>query len=64
MRNLRDVYNLRSKAVHTGEIGPYSKALAPLTTGQELCRQSIVKVILNGGFPNWHQLVLGEEDVG
>ena len=63
-RNLRDVYNLRSKAVHTGEIGPYSDALAPLTTGQQLCRQSIVKVILNGGFPNWHQLVLGEEGVG
>ena len=64
MRDLRDVYDLRSKAVHTGDIGSYRDALALLTTGRQICRQSIVKVIFNCGFPNWHQLVLGEAGVG
>ena len=54
MRDLRDVYSLRSKAVHSGDIGSYGDAIAPLTTGLQLCRKSIVKVILNGGFPNWN----------
>ena len=60
MKDLRDVYDLRSKAVHTGDIGSRRDYAALQETGQQLCRQSIVKVIQNGSFPDWNALVLGE----
>ena len=62
MKDLRYVYGRRSKAVHTGDIGSLRDVAARLETGQQLCRQSIVKVIRKGGFPDWNQLVLGEAD--
>ena len=60
MKNLGDVYGLRSKAVHTGDIGSHHDTTEPLKEGQRLCRQSIVKVIQSGRFPDWNALVLGE----
>ena len=60
MKDLGDVYSLRSKAVHTGDVGSRRDFAALLETGQQLCRQSIVKVIRNGAFPDWNRLVLGE----
>ena len=64
MKDLRDVYGLRSKAVHTGDIGSRRDFAVLLERGQQLCQQSIVKVIRNGGFPDWNQLVLGEAGLG
>ena len=28
---------------------------------QDLCRQSIIKVLKNGQFPDWDSLILGDE---
>ena len=64
VKDLGGVYGLRSKAVHTGDIGSRRDFVVLLERGQQLCRQSIVKVIRNGGFPDWNQLVLGEADLG
>ena len=64
MKDLGGVYDLRSKAVHTGDIGSRRDFAVLLERGQQLCRQSIVKVIRNGGFPDWNQLVLGEAGLG
>ena len=57
----RKLYDLRSKAVHLGEVGPggtrnFAKR------GQDLCLQSITKVLRDGSFPrDWNRLVLGCE---
>ena len=64
IKDLGGVYDLRSKAVHTGDIGSRRDFAVLLERGQQLCRQSIVKVIRNGGFPDWNQLVLGEAGLG
>lgn len=62
VKELREIYQQRSHAVHSGAVK--SKVATPEFTqrAQDLCRQSIVKVIKNGQFPDWSRLVLGDED--
>ena len=60
MKTLGDVYGLRSKAVHTGDVGSHRESAELLERGQRLCKQSILKAIQSGGFPDWNALVLGE----
>lgn len=63
IKEFREIYEQRSKAVHKGEIDldnaatPSFKERAP-----KLCLQSIKKVMENGQFPDWNQLVLGDSD--
>ena len=59
-KEFRSIYDRRSEAVHTGKISlPWPSSLEALERAQQLCRQSIIKIIKDGGFPDWHDLVLG-----
>ena len=64
MRDLRDLYDLRSETVHTGDISSKRNVRELTQSGQQLCLLSIVKVIHDGRFPDWAYLVLGEADSG
>ena len=58
--DFRKIYDLRSKAVHTGNLNRTERAPEFMANAQALCLKSIVKVIGDGTFPNWDQLVMGE----
>ncbi len=62
------IYSLRSKAVHNGEVPPtvkIRKGEKPMPTSefipraQDLCRDSIIKILEDGEFPDWNDLILG-----
>ncbi|MDE0398299.1 MAG: HEPN domain-containing protein [Candidatus Poribacteria bacterium] len=66
------IYTLRSKAVHNGVVPEkikVRKGEKPIATpefiprAQDLCRQSIVKILEDGKFPDWNDLILGEESL-
>ena len=58
-RALRDAYDTASKAVHEGEL---PKAKKPtLSTAQDLCRRSILKLLREGPPDDWGDLVLGAQ---
>lgn len=61
MREFRKIYDLRSSAVHTGDIASDESTPEFTQRAQDLCRQSIVKVIDQGQFPDWNRLVLGHD---
>ncbi len=58
LKEFKVLYDMRSKAVHVGEV-PLEGSQELVQRGQELCLQSIIKVVRCGRFPNWSQLVLG-----
>lgn len=69
MKEFQKIYDWRSSAVHTGKL-PNKKKKIPFTPeevekfierAQDLCRESIMKVLENGRFPNWNSLILGGE---
>lgn len=67
------IYSLRSKAVHNGELPPsvkirkankIRKAKSVPTSNfipkaQDLCRKSIIRILKDGEFPDWKDLILG-----
>ena len=62
------IYTLRSKAVHNGNVPEkikIRKGEEPIDTSelilraQDLCRQSILKILEAGEFPDWNNLILG-----
>ena len=64
----KTIYECRSQAVHSGkvdteqEIKSSKKTMSPeelLDEADKLCGNSIVKIIQEGGFPDWDKLVLG-----
>ena len=57
--DFKTIYDRRSKAVHTGNLTQNERAPEFMANAQELCRESIVKIIEDGELPNWDQLVLG-----
>ena len=65
------IYTLRSKAVHTGELPQTVKIRkgesVPISEfipkAQDLCRQSIIKILEAGKFPDWNSLILGEDSL-
>ena len=68
MDEFKAIYDLRSKAVHNGAIPEkikIRKGEEPMTTSefipkaQDLCQQSIVKILEDGEFPDWNNLILG-----
>ena len=68
LKRFGEIYNCRSNAVHNGELGRTVKSSGnQIPTGefieksQNLCRESIMKVINDGGFPDWDSLILGGE---
>lgn len=57
--DLAAVYDLRSQAVHTGTLSERDAASMPTARAQALCLRAITKVIEDGRFPDWDQLVVG-----
>ena len=65
------IYTLRSKAVHNGEVpkgikirkGESIPTSEFIPRAQDLCRQSIMKILEEGEFPDWNNLILGEESL-
>lgn len=68
MKYFSKIYEWRSKAVHTGKLPnktkrtPYTpdEAEAFIAKAQDLCRDSIIKILEAGRFPDWNGLILGE----
>jgi len=69
---LRDVYNLRSKVAHQGDLVDRSQlihsedarkklreATKALEFGQRLCAEMIQRIIADGKYPSWDNLTLG-----
>ena len=76
MKEFREIYEWRSSVVHNGElpkkeIGTKSKKKKRPYTEEEVaafiqnaqirCRESILKVVHDGGFRDWNSLILGGE---
>ena len=59
MRDFREVYDLRSRAVHTGSVEDTKTVRDVLSRAQEFCRWAIINMISRGRFPDWNDLVLG-----
>ena len=67
MDEFGEIYNLRSKAVHNGELPQRAKIRrgesVPMSEfiprAQDLCLKSIKKILEDGEFPDWKSLVLG-----
>ena len=53
------MYNLASKAVHTGEIENKPGTLDILTDTQNLCREGILKRLKEKEKPKWEDMILG-----
>jgi hypothetical protein len=58
-RTLKDVYDLRSIAVHEGRFEPTDKNRKTVASGISLCRQLILKMIQADGRVDWSTLLLG-----
>ena len=66
LTEFKEIYNLRSKAVHGGKLKdfitingesiPTSKFIE---RSQDLCQKSIVMIMEEGQFPDWNDLILG-----
>ena len=53
------IYGLRSKAVHSGILKESTIPPGFTARARELCLESIIKIIQDGEFPDWNQLVMG-----
>ena len=68
MAKFRTIYDCRSDAVHKGKLdkmvrfgGERITISKFITEAQDLCRQSILKILEDGQFPEWNSLILGDE---
>ena len=70
MKEFKAIYDWRSAVVHTGKLpkkgsGKKKKLYTQeevrefITRAQDLCRRSILKILKDGKFPDWNDLVLG-----
>ena len=67
MKEFKAIYDWRSTVVHTGKLPNKTKRtpFTPeevemfITKAQDLCRDSILKVLEDGEFPDWNDLILG-----
>ena len=74
LKKFGDIYRCRSNAVHNGKLGKTARfgekdiPISEFIEGtQDLCRESIMKILDDGKFPDWNSLILGgaaESDVG
>ena len=76
MKEFREIYEWRSSVVHNGELPkkeigtkskkkkiPYTEeeVAAFIQNAQIRCRESILKIVHDGGFRDWNSLILGGE---
>ncbi len=70
IKEFKAIYDWRSTVVHTGKLpekgsGKKKKPYPPeeigafITKAQDLCRDSIMKILEDGKFPDWNSLILG-----
>ena len=70
MKEFKEIYDWRSSVVHTGKLPkkgknkkkrPYTEEEVTkfIERAQDLCRQSILKILEAGEFPDWNDLILG-----
>ena len=70
MDEFKAIYDWRSTVVHTGKLpkkgsGKKKKPYTPeevrefIRNAQDLCRDSILKILEDGEFPDWNNLILG-----
>ncbi|MCJ7777812.1 MAG: HEPN domain-containing protein, partial [Sedimentisphaerales bacterium] len=63
---LKDIYNARSMAVHSGKIDAKKLKMSPqdvFDRGVNTCAKIIKEIISNCKFPDWNTLILGDKDV-
>ena len=64
IKDVREIYGLRSKAVHEGAVNKSEATKSFKEKAEDLCRESIIKTVsysqVNGEFPQWSRLELGE----
>ena len=53
------IYDLRSKAAHTGSLKTTDASPEFTARAQDLCRQSLTTIIRDGKFPDWDELIMG-----
>ena len=71
MKEFKSIYDWRSTVVHTGKLPnktrktPFTpeEVEAFITNAQNLCRNSIMKILEDGEFLDWNDLILGEESL-
>lgn len=73
MKEIQEIYNWRSAVVHNGKLPkkrisknntrPYTADEVDefIKNTQDLCRESIKKIIMDGQFPDWYSLILNGE---
>ena len=61
-RTLRDAYDFASSIVHAGSPKAKSKEELEKTTAdaQNLCREAILRIVIDGATPNWLDVVMGK----
>ena len=70
MKKFKAIYDWRSAVVHTGKLPekgkgkkkkPYTQEEVRefIRNAQDLCRDSIIKILEDGEFPDWNNLILG-----
>jgi hypothetical protein len=70
MKKFKAIYDWRSAVVHTGKLpekgrGKKKKSYTQeevrefIRNAQDLCRQSLIKILEDGEFPDWGNLILG-----
>ena len=68
---IKELYDCRSTVVHGGEFKKKTVTIDGgaipmsefITKAQDLCRNSILKILEDGEFPDWNDLILGEESM-
>jgi len=62
-KNIQKIYDLRSAAVHSGEIrsGDFIKMTEQLDAGEDLSASLILKILENGRWPEWGKIIFGQE---
>ena len=68
LKKFGQIYNRRSKAVHNGQLratAKFGEEDIPISDfierAQDLCRESILKIMEDRKFPNWNNLILDSE---
>ena len=68
MKDFKEIYDWRSKAVHSGKLDQtvkFREDSIPVSDfierAQDLCRESIIKILDDEKFPDWNSLILGGE---
>lgn len=58
---LKKVYDLSSKVIHGANLDPKKagKYRKKISKGQDLCRDAMIRIARQEGFPEWKRLVLG-----